>query len=671
MAFIYPSFLWALAGLAIPVIIHLFFFKRFKKVYFTNTRLLKEIKEETSSRNKLKNLLVLLMRCLAIASLVFAFAQPFIPKSDQVNLGEKSISIFIDNSYSMLGENQNVPLLELAKQRAREIINAYGPNDKFQILTHEFDGKYQRIISKDDALATVDAIREVPFVNDLSAVLQRQNAVLKGETRVSYLISDFQKSISNLADWKDSLLAVNLIPVQSDFQKNVSIDSVWFETPVPILNQNNKLLVRLVNHGDTEAEGIKISFDMDGQEKPVGVKSIPANSEVTDSINVALMSSGIKKAKVTILDYPIQFDDEYYITFEIPENIKILSLNENSTNPYLRALFNGISYFTLEDQFVNQVQYQKFNEYQLIILNDLAQISSGMGSELGKYIRNGGKVLVFPGQNADLNSFNAFTSANNAGQYQTKNESVNEVSSVNTNEFIFSDVFELNKSNLKLPVVQFYYSMGNAATAEPILTFRNGVSFINKYKLESGQLYLCASPLNEEKNNLVKNAEIFVPMLYKMAIARNFPDKISYKIGQDKVIELENNNQPTAETIFKIKGETEFIPGQKNLGRKILLDVGNQIAKAGYYEAILDDKVVKNLAFNLNRKESDLTINTPSELNDMTKSNPVFNIIDKEAQNGLTKTINQRDAGIPLWRYFIVAALLFLLFEILLIRFMK
>ena len=66
MQLLYPAFLLALAALAIPIIIHLFHFRRFKKVYFTNVRFLKEVKEETSNRSRLRNLLVLLMRLLAL-----------------------------------------------------------------------------------------------------------------------------------------------------------------------------------------------------------------------------------------------------------------------------------------------------------------------------------------------------------------------------------------------------------------------------------------------------------------------------------------------------------------------------------------------------------------------------------------------------------------------------
>ena len=46
ISFLYPSFLWALLFVAAPIILHLFNFRKFKKVYFSNVSLLKEIKEE-------------------------------------------------------------------------------------------------------------------------------------------------------------------------------------------------------------------------------------------------------------------------------------------------------------------------------------------------------------------------------------------------------------------------------------------------------------------------------------------------------------------------------------------------------------------------------------------------------------------------------------------------
>ena len=64
MLFANPVFLIALTALGIPVIIHLYNFRRYKKIYFTNVRFIAEIKQESKNRSQLKHLLILLMRLL-------------------------------------------------------------------------------------------------------------------------------------------------------------------------------------------------------------------------------------------------------------------------------------------------------------------------------------------------------------------------------------------------------------------------------------------------------------------------------------------------------------------------------------------------------------------------------------------------------------------------------
>jgi len=146
MSFVYTWFLWALLAIAIPIIIHLFHFRRFKTVNFTNVNFLKEVKEQTSSRKKLRNFLVLLMRIFAVAFLVFAFSMPYIPSKDgNTKAGSRDVSIFFDNSFSMSSETEDVRLLEKARRRAEEIVSAYGPDDKIQILTSDFEGRDQRL----------------------------------------------------------------------------------------------------------------------------------------------------------------------------------------------------------------------------------------------------------------------------------------------------------------------------------------------------------------------------------------------------------------------------------------------------------------------------------------------------------------------------------------------
>src|SRR3984885_7730156 len=203
MHFLYPAFLFALVSLAIPVIIHLFNFRKYQKVYFSNVQFLKEIQEQQASRRNLKERLILAARLLALLFLVFAFARPYIPGKNAANTGkQQAVSIFVDNSYSMQTLNKEGTLLDEAKRRAKEIASAYNINDRFQLLTQDFEGKHQRLLSRDEFNDAVDAVKISPQSRRLQQIVSRQQSLLNtqpNDMRSDYVISDFQK---NMADGK-------------------------------------------------------------------------------------------------------------------------------------------------------------------------------------------------------------------------------------------------------------------------------------------------------------------------------------------------------------------------------------------------------------------------------------------------------------------------------------
>jgi hypothetical protein len=670
MQFLYPTFLWALAAIAIPIIIHLFYFRRFKKVYFTNVKYLQEIKEETSSRNKIKNLLILLARILTVAALVFAFAQPFIPLGNSVKKGNNAVSVFVDNSFSMQATQENVPLINIAKEKARQIVNAYSEEDKFQILTHAFEGRHQRLVSKEDALSLINEINITPSVRPLSKVVNRQKQAISDqeENEILYLISDFQSSINDLATYTDTTAELNLLPLQAVQEKNVSLDSVWLESPVPMVNQNNKLLVRITNHSDEEAEGIRLSMLKDGQEKPEGIFNIPARTSITDTINMSLLKSGWHTAELKISDYPIQFDDKFFISVNVPEEINVLSINDGLQNRYLTALFKGLNSYNLTNQNQNNVDYSKIKDFDLVILNDIRDISSGLAAELDNFIVNGGNALAFPSANASQSSYNNFLNNLGANNLQGINKEKKSVSAINKDEFIFKDVYEYVGRNITLPTTNRSWKLTNYQNRaqESLLRYRDGSNYLVKYVRGSGHLYLCTSPLNKDDNNLSQNAEIFVPMLYKMAIASTKTQKISYTIGKDEIIEAENKIS-SGDLVYKIKGLEEFIPGQTNLGNKILLDVNDQVTKDGFYSLNLDKNKISDLSFNYDRKESNMMVSSTDMMTDLAESSTV-NLLDGSLKADFSSYINEKDRGIVLWWWCLILALIFLAFETLLLR---
>lgn len=675
MQFLYPSFLWALMALAIPIIIHLFYFRRFKRVLFTNVKYLKEIKEETSNRNRLKNLLVLLSRCLAVAGLVFAFAQPYLPTGDRIKSGINHISVFVDNSFSMTAARQDIPLLDFAKDKARLIINSYSEEDKFQVLSHDFEGKHQRFVSKEDALAFVDEIQITPTVQMVDKIVKRQHQLMEtvSGNKISYIISDFQKSISDFSTITDTTMEVNLLPLQSVNQKNISVDSVWFDGPIPFFNQNNKLVVRVRNNSGEDSEQVKLSFKKDGQDKPIGIVDIPANSVITDTVSVNVDKAGWHEGIVSVTDYPIQFDDEYYIAFPVPDTIKALFIIESGSNRFMDALFDGVPYFSLANQNVNQLQYQQFVNFDLIILNDLKNISSGLNNELSQYLKSGGKVLIFPGKTSDIPSYNNFMAINGAGTIIGTNKSVKEVASINTEEFIFSDVYINTSKNLKLPKTTLSFDLNNSASGlqEKLLVYRDGTSYLSKYKVGDGQLFVCAAPLDKESNDLVYNAEVFVPLIYKMAITTTKHKNLSYTISNNLAIETDNLRQ-SGDYVYKIKNEKlEFIPGQIPSGNKITLEVDDQVKSAGFYDLMLNDQVTGKLAFNYNRRESDMSLYDESALAPLVSHNTKLKIMNEALQANISTSIAEKDRGVVLWKWFLIAALVFLAIEALLLRYYK
>ena len=682
MQFIFPAFLTALAVLAIPVIIHLFYFRRFKKVYFTNVRFLKEVKEETSNRQKLRNLLVLLMRCLAIAALVLAFAQPFIPLSSGVKKGEQAVSVFVDNSFSMAALSKSAPLLELAKQRARDIVAAYAVDDRFQIVTNDFEGRDQRLVSKDDALSRIEEIRVSPATRDLSKVLIRQQQALgtgTQESRVAFVISDFQDNIADLANFKDSLLEVNLVPMRAVQENNISVDSVWFDSPVQILNQPANLFVQVTNRSDEAAEEVRLSLRQDGQAKPVGTLRIPARSTRMDTVRFNILRPGWHESKLSVTDYPIQFDDDYYFSFYVAARINVLAVNGLQQNKYLGNAFAGTKYFQLDQAEARALDYSKFSNYQLIVLNEVPAVSSGLAAELKTFAQNGGNVLVFPPQNADLNSYNALLQTFEGGTLGGFDPTPRQASQINTEEFLFRDVF-LNKSaNLRLPATQGNFRLA-PNRGEYILTYRDGSALLAKFGQGAGALYFCAAPLNEQVSDLVRNGEIFVPMLFRLAIAGTKGRQIAYTIGRDEVLEAKHRAAASGETVYKLKATTEtagaeasgteFIPEQRILGSKVLLTPGTQVRDAGWYRLGLQgDSTLAEYAFNYDRKESDLRYRSDEALAEGLPEN--IRVLNESAEANFTQVVGEQSQGIVLWRWCVIFALLFLALEVLFLRLWK
>lgn len=662
-----------MAALAIPIIIHLFYFRRFKKIYFSNVKFLREIKEERASRNKLKHYLVLLARLLAVALLVLAFAQPFLPKNDaQIVQGNKAVSIYIDNSFSMNAKSDDVSLLEKARYRAREIADAYGPEDRFQLLTNDFEGKHQRLLTKDELMAYLDEVTVSPATRPLADVVERQKQALENEATTQknlFVISDFQKNIADFDN--DTAYKTYLIPLQAVEQQNVYIDSVWFEQPVLLRNETNRLIARIVNKSDKDVNASRLTLQINGQVKALTDFSVAAQQTATDTLSFAATETGQNRCEVSLIDEPITFDDTYYFAFKIASQTAVLAISPTGQTPYLTALMRQAGNFKFDSQAIGQLDYAQLNTYGLLILNNLRDVPSGLSAALQQFVEAGGSLMIFPDAQANIASYNTLLKSLHVNTYTGPSVTRREVGRINIEQEIFNNVFEKNPADGNVDLPYATASLGMTAFSntgeEVVMAFKDGGSCISKYSVGNGKVYLSAVSLDLNTSNLAAHA-VFVPLIHKAAIVSAKSGNLAYTIGKNDNIEVAATITDK-ESVLKLRGaDKEFIPGQKITGNKVWLSMGGQVRTAGVYDLFMDEaEPLSAIAYNYDRRESVLDYYALPELKAKYNA-PNISFIEG---NNVTLDVQQINKGIPLWKWCLALALLCLLVEMLLLRLWK
>lgn len=681
MEFVNPLFLYGLAAIAIPIIIHLFNFRKFRKVYFTNVKFLEELQQKTQKQSQLKHLLTLLMRILAIVALVLAFAQPYIPVSNADTRSEarNAVSIYVDNSFSMGLPSVQGALLDEAVNKAREVALAYGTTDVFQLLTNDFEGYHQRYVSREEFLELLEEVELSPASRSIAEVYKRQSDLFyeeKQENKIACMISDFQKNSSDFSFIEpDTNVRAYLLPVEATEKSNLFVDSAWFDAPAYRVGQLARLNVRIKNASDNEFEKIPVKLIINGQQRAIASFDIRSMKEVVVVMPFTIHEAGIHYARLEITDYPITYDDALYFAFEVKDEIPLLAINAGGESTYLNALFGNDSAFVFQNIDGNRLDYSSFNQYNLIIINGLNVISSGLALELKRFTQGGGNIAVFPGEMADLGSYRQFFEQMNTAFLSDKNLVETRVSTINTLSRVYDDVFESVQDNIDLPVVFSHYAIRRQPNSmmESHLEMQNGNIFLGSEPAGNGILYLFAVPLNPEWSNLVKHA-IFVPTLYKIGLLSQGAAKLYYLAGENEQISLKSGLSES-DQVFRIRSlnkDFEVIPEMRSAFSQTEIFTQNQISEAGHYNIVHNETVLAGVAFNYDRTESDLETYSRDELEKFVADNTLttFSVI-KSSDRSLTDVMSELNAGVRLWKVFIILALLFLLGEVVLLRFLK
>ncbi|MEZ5045421.1 MAG: BatA domain-containing protein [Chitinophagaceae bacterium] len=670
VSFIYPLFLIAGLGIAIPIIIHLFNFKKFKKVWFPDIRFLKELQEQTHKQSQLKKLLILASRIMALLALVAAFAQPFLNKDrEKISNAPRAISIYIDNSFSMGIQQASLSMLDIAKGKAKELIESYGSEDIFQLLSNDFAYNENRFLTKEEALQHISKIQLSPKSKNANTILEKQFQLLQTEpSRQKQLvyISDFQKS-----NFPKNLIREDSIPkffvsVHAPNQDNVSIDTAYLESPNLLLNEENILQVKLTNYSNQEINQT-LTLSINEQPKTVVNTVLKAHEVKLEPIAFNIGKAGTQQLKVFINDYPLTYDDTFFVAGKVTANYSVLVINQQTSNPYLSSVFKPNLQFKIDNHTISSVASNTLSNYSLLILNGLQSIPLDKENALIKYVNEGGNLLVFAPNSTQSSGTNSLLQKLCGVSYGTLDTARSYISSYNKSHALFKDIFVKSPDNIELPSVSKHFHIQSSAmvSEQKMFSFSNGLSFLSSFQTQNGHVYVCASSADVTWSNFPKSYW-FLPLLYKMAFSAKQHEMLATTLGNNAMVFI-NNTKMNDKTTYHISNNGEdAIPEQRVMNNKMMLNLNQAAQHAGIYAAYLPGSSDSQyVGVNYNRSESSTTF---WSLNELEKNTKIKSATWLDNKASIASDINLLHSGMPLWKVCLILALIFLLIEILLIR---
>ena len=673
MRFANPTVLLALSAVSIPILIHLFNLRKFKRVLFTNVQLLKEVQQQTIKQHRLKHLLVLLSRILFIFFLVFAFAKPFIPSSTQsVRQGVNYTSIYIDNSFSMNLQNANGVLLEQAKNKAKEIVSAYQPSDKFQIISNDLAAQSQHFLTKEETFKAIDELNISPNFCALTSVINRQNSLFSTVSAINkncFYLSDFQKNTidKQLKQVIDTSINYRMVYFNASPIQNIAIDSVWFDAPIHLANQSEKLIIKVTNYSSEAVKDLPINLQLNNQSKALITIDIAPNATKIDTIFYTNNSSRIQKGMVAIASEQLPFDDQYYFAYEIAENIPVLLINGNTlSSKYIQSVYQTETIIELSVNSFEQINYASFNNYETIILNEPINLSDGLMAMLQQVVADGKSLIIIPSEKTNLPNLNKLLNTFQIPNFIALQSNEQKIKELNISDKIFTGVFNNYSENLQFPTIKKYFNQQNTAL-EAILKLNDGTVVLQKNKYKKGSVYLYSFSMDPSFGDFAKHS-LMVPLFLRIPQISNYDLQIAYEIGKQNKLNISTISNPISDQnqYLLTIGSQQWIPEWKIINSNTYLVIPEEINQAGWLSLQNKQQNIRAIALNYNRSESYLSYLNSSALSDFGFKTA---IIYEASFHNFKNTIAQDNFGLQLWKICVILALVFLASEVLILRF--
>lgn len=688
MTFLAPLFLFALAAVSIPIIIHLLNFRKPQRIAFSTLSFFQELQKSTIRRLKMKRWLLLALRVLAVIFLILALSRPFLNPSVNFLAGSGPVlyGIIIENGVGMNRIDADGPYIDQARDLANLVIDRARDQDRFVVFNTHGELTRSGVIDATQAKRVLAEIEARPKGNYLPSRLLSMEETMEawsGDARIMYWFSSGTVATSEKLTDLDlqAQIPVHFVKVGNARLSNTVVSNFRTTRSVTGLGRPLNLEVEVSNLGDEPVSNHFVSLEVDDRLVGQYQADLSPGENRTFLFEVVPSQAGNLNGRVRLEGDAFTADNTHYFSIDVPENRNILLVTErNEPKRYLRSVLEAgqqvQSQIVLETLTIDQLgQFSNLDNYQSVVLDGIINIPDNTQELLQRFVQAGNGLVFYPHERGNLGSYNRFLSRFNAGEiaglmgeYGSFN-AVTRLNNIVEGHPVLETIFEKSESEairITLPSVYYYYRYryGGAAPAFTLLRTALDDPLLIEHTYGNGRFLVSLMGTDPGWSAMPGNA-FFAPVGYRTAL---YAASVESGGTSDHVL-----GQPFSKTVplrgrivdIRHGGET-FRSEARTVGTAgLLVEHAGFEWMPGHY-ILSDEQTQTAIAVNLDVSESDFrSLSTLEIQNALANRVNLGELFDSGSVSyeAIQADIESAGFGAEVWNWFILLALFMLVAE--------
>jgi hypothetical protein len=396
MGFAAPGLLSLAALAAIPIAIHILSRLRLKRAEFPSLLLLTTARRERFSWLRLKELLLLVFRTLALLALLLALARPFV-RHRLPGLGRANdLIVVVDDSYSMSKPSQWQQALAVV----RELLNSLGPGRRAALLVASQAGlSNSSLLSPPSSLLPLlDSLKPSYSAATLEPALKHAVELAKPAHAEVAVVTDLQaRAIPS--NWQPPAdVPVLLVSVAAPDGDNAGVARLYTEDRFPIAGRATRIKADFASYGPHPVTRTAVlALDDHREEQAVAIKP---HSSATVTFETALADSGYHVAEVELRSDSLEPDNTRWLAVYQPQRLSVLVMESPAVPArYVADALGSDSSSVFSLTTIPATEFGRYDprRFAAVVVTDAAALSRPDWTRLGFFLQSGGSALVMFG----------------------------------------------------------------------------------------------------------------------------------------------------------------------------------------------------------------------------------------------------------------------------------